>query len=229
MAPQSEGDSKISLSGVILDIGYLRFRYAEGLLKVTYAVADIVGMSLGRHLDRAVRQVPHCSGQLTASCDAQGRESKSHTLDTAFKYYVFGAISHLRILCKIYTRHKRNTGICLYAVDVVVNLKKKKRPVLRPAKAQKYPRRVYDFLPQHVSPGHRYDNTGLGLYCLSAHYNKPITVKLLIEDADNASKDGPSKGPDKGPAQRRNELINDPAVKTLLTGLGATITNIEEQ
>jgi hypothetical protein len=29
-------------------------------------------------------------------------------------------------------------------------------------------------------------------------------------------------------AQKRNELINDPAVKTVLLGLDATITGIEE-
>jgi len=65
--------------------------------------------------------------------------------------------------------------------------------------------------------------------CLSAHFSRPITIKLLVEGPDNASKDGPSKGPDRSPAQRRNELMSDPAVKTLLTGLGATITNIEEE
>ncbi len=64
--------------------------------------------------------------------------------------------------------------------------------------------------------------------CLSKHFSKPITVKLLVEGPDNTAKDGPSKGPEKSPAQRRNELMNDPTVKTLLTGLGATITNIEE-
>jgi DNA polymerase-3 subunit gamma/tau len=67
--------------------------------------------------------------------------------------------------------------------------------------------------------------------CLSGHFGRPITVKLLVENPDKATeiKDGPSKGPAKSPAQRRNELMNDPAVKTLLTGLGATITNIEEE
>jgi len=101
LTPYSECDSKISFPGVVLDIGYLRVSYAESFLKVPYTVADIVGMSLGCHLDRAVRQVPHCPGQLTASCYAQGRESKSHALDTAFEYYMFGGISHLRIPCEI--------------------------------------------------------------------------------------------------------------------------------
>ena len=32
----------------------------------------------------------------------------------------------------------------------------------------------------------------------------------------------------KGISQKRNELMNDPAVKTVLLGLDATITNIEE-
>jgi hypothetical protein len=34
--------------------------------------------------------------------------------------------------------------------------------------------------------------------------------------------------PPKTGSQRRNEIINDPAVKTVLMGLDATITNIEE-
>jgi DNA polymerase-3 subunit gamma/tau len=62
--------------------------------------------------------------------------------------------------------------------------------------------------------------------CLSDHYNRPITVKLLVEGIDNTPEQKKSSG--KSPAQKRNELMNDPAVKTLLTGLGATITNIEE-
>jgi DNA polymerase-3 subunit gamma/tau len=64
--------------------------------------------------------------------------------------------------------------------------------------------------------------------CLSAHYNKSITVKLLVEDSP-ALESKIAIAETKSPAQRRNELMNDPAVKTLLTGLGATITNIEEQ
>jgi hypothetical protein len=98
----SECDSKISLPGVVLYLGYLRVRYTEDFLKVPYAVADIVGMSLGRHFDRAVRQISNRPGQLTAACDAQGRESKSNALDTAFEYYVFGDISHLRIPFKTF-------------------------------------------------------------------------------------------------------------------------------
>lgn len=63
--------------------------------------------------------------------------------------------------------------------------------------------------------------------CLSAHFGRPVAVRLLLEGADTAAE--ATKAPAKSIGQKRNELINDPAVKTLLTGLGATITNIEEQ
>ncbi len=64
--------------------------------------------------------------------------------------------------------------------------------------------------------------------CLSAHFGRPVTVKLLVESPDDTAKET-KKTSEKSPARKRNELMNDPAVKTLLTGLGATITNIEEQ
>jgi len=64
--------------------------------------------------------------------------------------------------------------------------------------------------------------------CLSAHFGRPVTVKLLVEDSDAPAAEA-KKPAVKSPAQKRNELMSDPAVKTLLTGLGATITNIEEQ
>jgi len=63
--------------------------------------------------------------------------------------------------------------------------------------------------------------------CLSAHFGRAVTVRLLVEGPDDTATQ--KKSPQKTLAQRRDELMNDPAVKTLLTGLGATITNIEEE
>jgi DNA polymerase-3 subunit gamma/tau len=63
--------------------------------------------------------------------------------------------------------------------------------------------------------------------CLSAHFGRAVTVRLLIEGSDDAATQ--KESPQKTPAQRREEMMNNPAVKTLLTGLGATITNIEEE
>ncbi len=63
--------------------------------------------------------------------------------------------------------------------------------------------------------------------CLSAHFGRPVRVKLLVEDSANIAAET-KKTETKTPSQKRNEIMNDPAVKTLLTGLGATITNIED-
>jgi len=55
-------------------------------------------------------------------------------------------------------------------------------------------------------------------------------VKLKFETAANEqTQGGPSANQPKTSVQRRNELINDPAVKTVLMGLDATITGIEEE
>jgi len=52
-------------------------------------------------------------------------------------------------------------------------------------------------------------------------------VKLEFEAADSQSQQGKNR-PRETPAQRENEIVNDPAVKTVLTELGATITDIKE-
>jgi DNA polymerase-3 subunit gamma/tau len=64
--------------------------------------------------------------------------------------------------------------------------------------------------------------------CLSTHLSRPVTVKLLVDDSGETGGET-EKAAKKTPSQKRQELMNDPAVKTLLTGLGATITNIEEE
>ncbi len=54
-------------------------------------------------------------------------------------------------------------------------------------------------------------------------------VRLKFESAAEEQRQGcPSANQPKTSVQRRNELINDPAVKTVLMGLDATITGIEE-
>lgn len=54
-------------------------------------------------------------------------------------------------------------------------------------------------------------------------------VKVVYELAQGSSTAAPAKPPGaKASKQQREEIINDPAVRTLLTGLGATITHIEE-
>ena len=55
-------------------------------------------------------------------------------------------------------------------------------------------------------------------------------VRLKFESAaEEQRQDGPTANQPKTSVQRRNELINDPAVKTVLMGLDATITGIEEE
>jgi hypothetical protein len=54
-------------------------------------------------------------------------------------------------------------------------------------------------------------------------------LRLKFEtSADTQVQAKPAASQPKTIGQKRNELINDPAVKTILMGLDATITNIEE-
>jgi hypothetical protein len=60
---------------------------------------------------------------------------------------------------------------------------------------------------------------------LSKGYGKAIKLKTtLIDNGDSASQQ--PKG--KMTVAQRNEIMNDPAVKTILTQLGATVTGIEQ-
>ncbi len=63
---------------------------------------------------------------------------------------------------------------------------------------------------------------------LSEQLSIPIGLRFEIAEDDQAQ-DEPAANHQKPSSQRRNELINDPAVKAVLLGLDATITGIEEQ
>jgi hypothetical protein len=63
--------------------------------------------------------------------------------------------------------------------------------------------------------------------CLSAHFSRPVKVEFVIEE--QARQDEKEQKTVKSPSQKRQEIMNDPAVKNILTELNATITNIEEQ
>ena len=63
---------------------------------------------------------------------------------------------------------------------------------------------------------------------LSEHCQGPIKLELETA-ADEQGKADAVAGAPKTISQKRNELINDPAVKTVITGLDATITGIEEE
>ncbi len=54
----------------------------------------------------------------------------------------------------------------------------------------------------------------------------PITIELRLAAATANGPPAPDKT--KMKSQRQNEIINDPAVKTVLMGLDATVTNIED-
>jgi DNA polymerase-3 subunit gamma/tau len=62
---------------------------------------------------------------------------------------------------------------------------------------------------------------------LSEEFSTPVKLKLETTAGEQTQTE-PSTTPQKTGSQRRNEIINDPAVKTVLMGLDATITNIEE-
>ena len=61
---------------------------------------------------------------------------------------------------------------------------------------------------------------------LSEQLSTPITLSFDLTDAPAEAK--PAVKHAKTFGQKRNELINDPAVKTVLLGLDATITGIDE-
>ena len=62
---------------------------------------------------------------------------------------------------------------------------------------------------------------------LSEEFSTPVKLKLETATGKQA-KPEPGKTTPKTGSQRRNEIVNDPAVKTILMGLDATITGIEE-
>jgi len=62
---------------------------------------------------------------------------------------------------------------------------------------------------------------------LSEQFSSPLKLKLETAAGQRTQTESGTIPPKTG-SQRRNEIINDPAVKTVLMGLDATITNIEE-
>ena len=62
---------------------------------------------------------------------------------------------------------------------------------------------------------------------LSEQFSRPVKLKLETAADERPQTESGTTQPKTG-SQRRNEIINDPAVKTVLMGLDATITNIEE-
>jgi len=62
---------------------------------------------------------------------------------------------------------------------------------------------------------------------LTEHCRKPIKLKLEIASEKEIEPKADSKQTGTS-SRRKNEIVNDPVVKTVLMGLGATITGIEE-
>ncbi len=62
---------------------------------------------------------------------------------------------------------------------------------------------------------------------LSEHFSNQVGIKFEIAPEIQTIEESPAEQT-KGISQKRNEIMNDPAVKTVLLGLDATITNIEE-
>jgi len=61
---------------------------------------------------------------------------------------------------------------------------------------------------------------------LSEHLGRPVRIKFEMVAEPQKSED--TNGQTKPNGQNRREILNDPAVKTVLLGLDATITGIEE-
>jgi len=62
---------------------------------------------------------------------------------------------------------------------------------------------------------------------LDEEFSRPVKLKLETAAGEQKQPESVTTPPKTG-SQRRNEIINDPAVKTVLMGLDATITGIEE-
>jgi hypothetical protein len=62
---------------------------------------------------------------------------------------------------------------------------------------------------------------------LSEHLGRAITLNFQIAGSTQEKAQPAARKP-KSSSQRKNRIINDPAVKTVLLGLNATITDIEE-
>ena len=62
---------------------------------------------------------------------------------------------------------------------------------------------------------------------LSEQFSTPLRLKFEIA-AEQQTQAAPDASRPKTTGQRRNEMINNPAVKTVLMGLDATITAVEE-
>ena len=60
---------------------------------------------------------------------------------------------------------------------------------------------------------------------LTQKFGVPIAIELQL--AAGTANGLPAPDKTKMKSQRQNEIINDPAVKTVLMGLDATVTNIE--
>jgi DNA polymerase III subunit gamma/tau len=63
---------------------------------------------------------------------------------------------------------------------------------------------------------------------LSNQLSMPIKLKFEVAPKEQ-TKPIPSENPQKSDGQKRTKLLNDPAVKTVIVGLDATITGIEEK
>ena len=63
---------------------------------------------------------------------------------------------------------------------------------------------------------------------LCDYCKRPVTVKVELSD-EVGQQSAPAATAPKGASQRQNELINDPAVKTVVLGLDATITGIDDK
>jgi DNA polymerase-3 subunit gamma/tau len=62
---------------------------------------------------------------------------------------------------------------------------------------------------------------------LSEHLSQPVKINFELAAPDQSNAE-PEAAPAKTIGQKRNELINDPAVRTVLAGLDAIVTGIEE-
>jgi hypothetical protein len=62
---------------------------------------------------------------------------------------------------------------------------------------------------------------------LSEEFSTPLSISLQLADAAAQTKAEVKQ--EKTHTQRDNELINDPAVKTVLLGLDAKVIGIDEQ
>jgi hypothetical protein len=79
----------------------IRYVIAKRFLNVANTIGYIVGTSLGNHLNAAVGHIADLACKTMAMGPIKSREAKANALDSAYKNYTSGSLSHYRASCPV--------------------------------------------------------------------------------------------------------------------------------